>query len=450
MSKSERAQFATRLGVLATTVGSAVGLGNIWRFPYEAGVHGGGAFMLVYIFFVLVIGIPVATAEFIIGRHTHSNVYGAFKKLHDSPFWKVSGVIGIVASLMILSFYSVVAGWTFEYILRSLQNFNGAETQEALHAQFNQFTSSWESVVWTLAFLLVNYLIIRRGVQNGIEKMSNILMPVLFVILLAFCVNSLFMPGASQGLEFLFKPDFSSITPQVLMGAMGQAFFSLSLGLGGLITYSSYFSSKTRLLGSAASMAGLDTLVAIFAGIIIFPSVFTFGESPAEGPKLVFEVLPSIFLDMKFGQVWSVLFFVLLFLASLTSTISMSEISIAYFTEERHMSRRNATLLNTAIAMLFGTLSALSFGPLRHMTVCGRGVFDLLDYLSSTILLPLGGMIISIFVGWVIKRSVIYEQLDVVSPAKARLVKVVIFCLRYVAPTCILLVFLSGLGVIRF
>lgn len=450
MSKSERAQFATRLGVLATTVGSAVGLGNIWRFPYEAGVHGGGAFMLVYIFFVLVIGIPVATAEFIIGRHTHSNVYGAFKKLHDSPFWKVSGVIGIVASLMILSFYSVVAGWTFEYILRSLQNFNGAETQEALHTQFNQFTSSWESVVWTLAFLLVNYLIIRRGVQNGIEKMSNILMPVLFVILLAFCVNSLFMPGASQGLEFLFKPDFSSITPQVLMGAMGQAFFSLSLGLGGLITYSSYFSSKTRLLGSAASMAGLDTLVAIFAGIIIFPAVFTFGESPAEGPKLVFEVLPSIFLDMKFGQVWSVLFFVLLFLASLTSTISMSEISIAYFTEERHMSRRNATLLNTAIAMLFGTLSALSFGPLRHMTVCGRGVFDLLDYLSSTILLPLGGMIISIFVGWVIKRSVIYEQLDVVSPAKARLVKVVIFCLRYVAPTCILLVFLSGLGVIRF
>ena len=450
MSKSERAQFATRLGVLATTVGSAVGLGNIWRFPYEAGVHGGGAFMLVYIFFVLVIGIPVATAEFIIGRHTHSNVYGAFKKLHDSPLWKVSGVIGIVASLMILSFYSVVAGWTFEYILRSLQNFNGAETQEALHAQFNQFTSSWESVVWTLAFLLVNYLIIRRGVQNGIEKMSNILMPVLFVILLAFCVNSLFMPGASQGLEFLFKPDFSSITPQVLMGAMGQAFFSLSLGLGGLITYSSYFSSKTRLLGSAASMAGLDTLVAIFAGIIIFPAVFTFGESPAEGPKLVFEVLPSIFLDMKFGQVWSVLFFVLLFLASLTSTISMSEISIAYFTEERHMSRRNATLLNTAIAMLFGTLSALSFGPLRHMTVCGRGVFDLLDYLSSTILLPLGGMIISIFVGWVIKRSVIYEQLDVVPPAKARLVKVVIFCLRYVAPTCILLVFLSGLGVIRF
>ena len=450
MSKSERAQFATRLGVLATTVGSAVGLGNIWRFPYEAGVHGGGAFMLVYIFFVLVIGIPVATAEFIIGRHTHSNVYGAFKKLHDSPLWKVSGVIGIVASLMILSFYSVVAGWTFEYILRSLQNFNGAETQEALHAQFNQFTSSWESVVWTLAFLLVNYLIIRRGVQNGIEKMSNILMPVLFVILLAFCVNSLFMPGASQGLEFLFKPDFSSITPQVLMGAMGQAFFSLSLGLGGLITYSSYFSSKTRLLGSAASMAGLDTLVAIFAGIIIFPAVFTFGESPAEGPKLVFEVLPSIFLDMKFGQVWSVLFFVLLFLASLTSTISMSEISIAYFTEERHMSRRNATLLNTAIAMLFGTLSALSFGPLRHMTVCGRGVFDLLDYLSSTILLPLGGMIISIFVGWVIKRSVIYEQLDVVSPAKARLVKVVIFSLRYVAPTCILLVFLSGLGVIRF
>lgn len=450
MSKNERAQFATRLGVLATTVGSAVGLGNIWRFPYEAGVHGGGAFMLVYIFFVLIIGIPVATAEFIIGRHTHANVYGAFKRLHKSPLWKVPGIIGIIASLMILSFYSVVAGWTFDYIIRSLQNFNGADTQEALHIQFNQFTSSWESVIWTLAFLLVNYLIIRRGVQNGIERMSNILMPALFVILVAFCVNSLFMPGVSEGLEFLFKPDFSSITPSVLMGAMGQAFFSLSLGLGGLITYSSYFSSKTKLLGSAASMAGLDTLVAIFAGVIIFPAVFTFGESPAEGPKLVFEVLPSIFLDMKFGQVWSVLFFVLLFLASLTSTISMSEISIAYFTEERHMSRRKATLLNTAIAMVFGTLSALSFGPLRHYTICGLGVFDLLDYISSTILLPLGGMIISIFVGWVMKRSIIYEQLDVKSHAKARLVRVVIFCLRYVAPTCILLVFLSGLGILGF
>lgn len=219
-----RAQFNTRLGVIATTVGSAVGLGNIWRFPYEAGVHGGGAFMLVYVIFIMVIGIPVVTAEFIIGRHSGTNVYGAFKRLHGSPYWRVVGAIGIIASLMILSFYSVVAGWTADYIVRSVQNFSGAHTQEALHQQFSDFTGSWSAVGWTLAFLLANFWILRRGVQKGIEKMSNIMMPALFVLLLVFCVNSLFMPGTAEGLRFLFKPDFSKIDSSVMLGAMGQAF----------------------------------------------------------------------------------------------------------------------------------------------------------------------------------------------------------------------------------
>lgn len=445
----KRAQFTTRLGVIATTVGSAVGLGNIWRFPYEAGVHGGGAFLLIYLFFIFVIGIPVICAEFIIGRNTGANISGAFRKLSPRGAWSRLGYVGITASLMILSFYSVVAGWTMEYIYQSLVGFSGVHSVDGLHRQFDAFArSDWRPVMWVVVFLALNFLILSRGVQKGIERMSNLLMPVLFVILIAFCVNSLTMDGARQGLEFLFRPDFSKIDSSVLLGAMGQAFFSLSLGLGCLITYSSYFSRDTPLVRSATVIAGLDTLVAILAGIIIFPAVFTFGEHPAAGPKLVFEVLPSIFADLPGGAVWSTLFFVLLFLASLTSTISMSEISIAYFCEEHGMSRRGATLLNTAIAMVFGVLCALSFGVLDGFRIFGMTLFDLFDYVSSNILLPVGGMAISIFVGWVLDKRIVRDELTDGGKRRVRMLGAIVFCLRYIAPVCIALVFFCGLGII--
>ncbi len=445
MSTKQRDKFSTKLGIIATTVGSAVGLGNIWRFPYEAGMHGGGAFMLIYCLFILIIGIPVITAEFIIGRSSGANVYGAFRSHSNSPVWKSVGLIGILSSIMILSFYSVVAGWTAEYIVRSLQNFNGAVTQAQLHEQFNSFTASWRSVLSTIIFLIINYMIIRRGVRRGIEMMSNLMMPLLFLILLIFCVNSILMPGAKEGLTFLFNPDFSQLTPSVWLGAMGQAFFSLSLGLGCLITYSSYFSKETRLLKSAGIIAGLDTLVAVLAGVIIFPAVFSFGESPAAGPKLVFEVLPAIFHNLQWGGLWSALFFFLLLLASLTSTISMSEISIAYFCEECNMPRSRATAVNTIIAVVLGSLCALSFGPLADLTVCGKTIFDIFDFCSSNILLPLGGIFISLYVGWVLKRSVIYAELDL---NRKWIVGILLFLLRFVAPIGISLVFIGGLGLI--
>jgi len=445
----KRAQFATRLGVIATTVGSAVGLGNIWRFPYEAGVHGGGAFLLIDLIFIFVIGVPVICAEFIIGRHTGSNVRGAFKLLAPGKAWGMVGYIGILASLLILSFYSVVAGWTLEYIYQSVTDFSGVHTAEGLHDQFDSFAqSNWRPVMWTAIFLLCNYWILARGVRSGIEKMSNIMMPLLFLILLVFAVNSLMMPEAARGLEFLFKPDFSKVTPSVLLGGMGQAFFSLSLGLGCLITYSSYFKKETPLVRTAFTTAGLDTLVSILAGVIIFPAVFTFGQEPAAGPKLVFEILPSIFSNLSGGMIWSTLFFILLFLASLTSTISMSEISIAYFVEEYGMSRKKATGLNIVIAMVFGVLCALSFGCLSDFTIGGLTLFNLFDYLSSNILLPVGGMVISIFAGWVLDRVVLYQELG--SPVKRfpRLIaKSIVFCLRFVAPICIGLVFIFGLGI---
>lgn len=446
----KRAQFATRLGVIATTVGSAVGLGNIWRFPYEAGVHGGGAFLLIDLFFVFVVGIPVVCAEFIIGRHTGLNVRGAFKALAPKRAWGVVGYMGLLSSILILSFYSVVAGWTMKYIALSLSDFDGINTVEGLHGQFDRFASSdWSPLVCTLLFLLANYLILARGVQKGIERMSNIMMPLLFVILAVFCVNSLMMPGAADGLKFLFSPDFSQVTPSVMIEAMGQAFFSLSLGLGCLITYSSYFRKETPLLRTAGTMAALDTLVAILAGVIIFPAVFTFGLQPEAGPRLVFEILPSVFCRMPGTMLWSTLFFVLLFVASLSSTISMSEICISYLTDELGMSRRKATFINIAVAMVLGSLCALSFGSLSGWKIFGMTLFNLFDYVSSNILLPLGGLLISLFVGWVLDRAVVRRELSPDGTRRGLLgARIVVFSLRYIAPVCIATVFVFGLGIV--
>lgn len=444
----QRAQFKTRLGVIATTVGSAVGLGNIWRFPYEAGVHGGGAFLLLYVGFIFLIGIPVICAEFIMGRGTRKNIFGAFRSLDKRRQWAWIGYMGILASILILSFYSVVAGWTVDYFIQSLCGSLKELSPEQHHVRFDNFSSGLMPVVWTLVFLSINAVVLLRGVRNGIERISNILMPVLFVILLIFCINSLLMPGAGQGLRFLFCPDFSKIDSSVLIGALGQAFFSLSLGLGTMMIYSSYFSDNTPLLKSASTTAALDTVVAIMAGIIIFPAVFTFHAEPAAGPKLVFEVLPSIFHNLPMGSWWSTLFFFLLMVASLTSTISMSEMCIAFFIEQLGLKRRKAVLLNSAIAMVLGTLCALSFGPISDVKVLGLTVFNLFDYVTSNIFLPLGGMLISIFVGWVVDRRVVEAQLTGCGTLKPWLLKTVVFCLKYVAPTGIGLVFLSGLHII--
>ena len=446
--KENRAQFATRLGVIATTVGSAVGLGNIWRFPYETGVHGGGAFLLIYVGFIFIIGVPVICAEFIMGRSTRSNIFGAFRALHGRPQWAWIGYMGILASILILSFYSVVAGWTVEYFVQSVTGTLASLDAGSRHEAFDMFCTGWKPVMWTLVFLAVNAVILLRGVKGGIERVSNVLMPVLFVILIIFCINSLLMPGASEGLAFLFRPDFSKVVSGVLLGALGQAFFSLSLGLGTMLTYASYFSDRTPLVKSAVVTSALDTCVAVLAGVIIFPAVFTFGAEPSAGPKLVFEILPDIFHRLPWGALWSSLFFFLLFLASLTSTISMSEIGIAFFCEQFGLTRKKATLLNCLIAMVLGTLCALSFGPLRDMTVFGLTVFDLFDYVSSNILLPLGGMMISIFVGWFVDRGILRTQLRGTGSIKEWILRVIVFCLRYVAPAGIALVFLSGLGVI--
>ncbi len=445
-SLGTRAQFATKLGVIAATVGSAVGLGNIWRFPYEAGTHGGGAFLLLYVAFVILLGIPVMCAEFALGRAGGSNAAGTFRKLGSPRGWPGVGFLGIFTSFLILGFYTVVAGWTMEYILASVTGEIGSGNTAAMHARFDAFTSSdWRPLMWTIVFIIINFLIISRGVQKGIEKISNILMPLLFVILIAFCINSLFLPKAAEGIDFLFHPDFTKIDGNTVLAAMGQAFFSLSIGMGVLMTYASYFSQDTALIKTAGITAVLDTAVAVLAGIIIFPAVFSFNEAPEAGPRLVFEVLPSIFSHMPGGAVWAALFFLLLFVASLTSTISLTEVVIAYLVEELDMSRGKATVLNAAGVIVMASLASLSFGPLRDFTICGLTFFNLLDFLSSNIFMPLGGMLICIYAGWVLRRKVLESQLSSGEKHPAWLVRAVIFLLRYVAPPAIFAIFAGGL-----
>lgn len=445
---NNRAHFATRIGAVATAAGSAVGLGNIWRFPYETGTHGGGAFIFLYIMFIMLIGVPVLCAEFIMGRQARANEIDTFRKLAPGQKWYLAGYLGLAASIMILSFYSVVAGWTMEYFYMSV---TGALSVNAdrLHEMFGCFVSDfWRPLLWTLIFLGLNLLVIIRGVQKGIERISNILMPMMLILLIVFCINSLLLPNAAEGLSFMFKPDFSKTDSSTLLSAMGQAFFSLSIGLGCMMTYGSYFSPTTRLGRCAATTALLDTAIAILAGVIIFPAVFSYGISPQAGPTLVFETLPAIFINMKGGYLWASAFFALLFLASITSTISMSEITIAYLTEKKNMSRKKACCVVIGTACVLASLCSLSFGPLSSATVCGLTVFNLFDYVASNLLLPIGGLIIAIFAGWRLDRRIVEKQMSNDGLHSVKLLKPLRFCLRYIAPAGILLILLNSIGII--
>lgn len=446
--KNERAIFSTKFGAIATTVGSAVGLGNIWRFPYEAGSNGGGAFMICYLIFVFLIGVPLLCAEFCMGRGTRSNIFGAYRKLGGKRIALFAGPLGIVASLLILSFYSVVAGWTVEYCLSSLTGALDFSNREIGHGQFVSLTTGVRPLIWTVVFLLANFLILICGVTKGIERASNILMPLLFLLLVAFCINSCFLPGFTEGISFLFTPDFSKITSGVLLSAMGQAFFSLSLGLGCMMTYASYFSNENKLGKTAVTTALLDSIIAILAGVIIFPAVFSFGLSPEAGPTLVFEVLPYIFNQLPGGMIWSTLFFLLLFLASLTSTVSMSEISISYFCEEKKINRKWATIISSAIALVGGLLCALSFGALSDFSIFGMNIFNLFDYLSSNICLPVGGFICSLFVGWWVDKKFISRQFTNEGQHKFPFFKLFRFCVRWICPAAIFLIFLNSIRII--
>lgn len=445
---SNRTTFTTKLGVISATVGSAVGLGNIWRFPYETGQNGGAAFLLVYLICVFFIGVPVMIAEFSIGRSAKANANKAYKILSPGTHWNIIGIMGIFASIFILGFYSVIAGWTLEYVFQALTNGLAGKSAAEFQESFTGFSSdTFRPLIWIFLFLALNYFIVSRGIKDGIEKASNILTPLLFVILIVFCIRSIFLPGASEGLKFLFHPDFSKIDSNVILRAMGQAFFSLSLGMGTLTTYASYFSDNTNLSKTAVTVGILDTTVAVLAGVLIFPAAFSFGIDPSQGPELVFITLPNIFQHLPGSLFWSVLFFILLSVAALTSTISLCEVGVAYLHEEFGITRKKATRILIAFCIVSSTLCSLSFGVLKDFKLFGLTIFNFCDFTASNILLPLGGMLIAIYVGWVLNKKIVFNEVSNRQSLKVGFFKLLIFCIQYIAPIAIALIFLSGLGV---
>ena len=447
---AKRAGFATRLGAIAAAVGSAVGLGNIWRFPYEAGANGGGAFILVYIGCIIVMGIPVILSEFIIGRSTHSNMKSALRQLSPGKKYYLFSYLCILGSFVVIGFYSVVCGWIIEYLYQAaLGNLHGHTPQEYEAIFMGLVSNPWRCVGWTVIFLILNFLVMSRGIEKGIERVASIMMPLLFVILIIFCINSLLLPGAFKGLEFLFYPDFSELTLRGVLDAFGQAFLSLSIGISCLVTYGSYFKDDLSLSKDAATVGVLDTLVAILSGVMIFPAVFSFGVEPTAGPRLIFEVLPGIFQQMPGGYLWALLFFLLVFFASLTSTISLSEIPITFLIEEHKLSRRVAILWSAFFTFILAVLAALSFNVLDDVKLFGKSIFDAMDYAASNIFMLIGGLFTAVYVGWILDRKIVHDQLTNGGRLKATVVEpYLIFCLRYIAPVSIIFIFLYLTGII--
>jgi len=448
---SERDSFTSKFGIIAAAAGSAIGLGNIWRFPYVVGENGGGAFLFLYLAFVLAIGIPVMLSEFTIGRRTQRNPIGAFLKLAPGKPWFLIGIMGVGAAFMILAFYAAVAGWTLEYLYQSAVNGFAGKSPDELGEMFTAFREgSWRPILWFLVFMILTASIVISGIQNGIEKYTKILMPVLLVILIILSIRSLTLPGAGEGLRFLFKPDFSKITAGTILEALGQAFFSLSIGMGTLITYGSYIKKNDNLANTAISVSLADTFIAILAGVAIFPAVFAFGIDPAAEEGLVFITLPNIFQQMTGGYFFSLLFFVLLSVAALTSTISVLEVVVAWFVEELKMTRRRATILATFLISILGLFAAGSWGWFENMRLFGRNIFGLLNFTSANILLPLGGFFIVLFVGWFMGKAAVKAELSNEASLKARFLLVFMFLVRFIAPIAIAIVFLNGIGIINF
>lgn len=450
MVNNNRVTFGSKLGVILATVGCAVGLGNIWRFPYMVGANGGAAFLLVYIICILLLGLPVMITEFFIGRHSRKNAAGAFKVMAPGTKWSIIGYNGVLAAFLILGFYSVVSGWTLEYIYQAVTGSLEGKTAADFTVAFQSFSSSiYRPIGWTIVFITLTHFIIVSGVEKGIERASKIMMPVLFLILILLCLRSITLNGASEGLAFLFKPDFDKISSSVVLSAMGQAFFSLSIGMGCLITYSSYFGKETKLQTTALQVTVLDTLVAILAGIMIFPAVFSFGIEPTAGPELVFITLPNVFEQLPWGNLWSLIFFILLGLAALTSTISLHEVATAYVHEEYRMSRKKAAWFVSAGVLVLGVFSSLSFGLLKEYTIFGLTFFEALDYLTAKIMLPLGGMLICIFVGTRIDKKILKAELTNQGTITFHFFNTYAFFIKYIAPVAIGLIFLNELGLIK-
>ena len=452
METTGRTNFGSRLGVVLATAGSAVGLGNVWRFPYMVGNDGGAAFIVVYLCCVLFLGIPGMVAEFVVGRASHTNAARAYRSLSDHPLWGITGYVGVITSMIILGFYAVVAGWCLQYLYASLtEQLQGSK--EYVVEYFTTFsTSLFRPAVAAVLFILITHHIVAIGVRGGIERASKLLMPMLFIILIILVVASCLLPGAWGGITFMLKPDFSRITRGVLLDALGQAFFSLSLGTACLTTYASYFKSNTQLSKSAVNIALIDILVALLAGMVIFPAAFSVGVRPDAGPSLIFITLPNVFQQAFVhlpitGYCISVLFYALMALAALTSTISMHEIGTAFFHEELHISRKAAAWVVTSVCSIIAILSALSMAHTECLQLQGRPLMECFDYVTAQVLMPLGSLATCLFVGWVLPKRIVAHQLTNGGTLKDGFAFVFLFVVKYICPIAIAAIFLHQFGV---
>ena len=453
MSQQERAKFGSKMGVILATAGSAIGLGNVWRFPYMAGENGGAAFIIFYILCVVMLGLPCMVSEFIIGRHAQANTARAYNKISASRIWTAVGCLSVLTGFLITSYYAVVSGWCLQYIYASLMGHLDGDPEYFKQYFANFSTHPVKPIVWTVAILGITHLVIQHGVRDGIERASKMLMPTLFILLLVLVVSSCLLPNAIAGIEFLFKPDFSKVTPDVLLGALGQSFYSMSIGMGCLCTYASYFSRHTNLLRSAVQIGIIDTFVAILAGLMIFPAAFSVGVSPDSGPSLIFITLPNVFQQAfsgmpLVGYIISLAFYALLSLAALTSLISLHEVSTAFFHEELHIGRKKAALIVTLSCSVLGAFCSLSLGGYEVMSFLGKTLFDIFDFVTGQVFLPLCGFFTCLFVGWYIPHKVVKDEFTNWGTLKGSMFSVYLFFIKYVCPLFILLIFMHQFGLI--
>ena len=443
----KRDSFGSRFGALVAMAGSAVGLGNLWRFPYLVGENGGAAFIIIYILLSFIICLPIFVSEFVLGRRSQKNAYAAFRDLSGGSAWKYVGLMTVIVPLVVASYYSVIGGWSFEYLFKACTfSFNGS--QASMSSMFTDFVSSpWAPLICHTIFLLTTCLIVVVGIKDGIEKFSKVMMPLLFFIVIAIAIYSVCLPGAKAGLDYLFNPDFSKIDGKAIAAALGQAFFSLSLGFGTILTYASYVDKKENALFQSTATAVSDLMFALIAGVAIMPAVFAFGLNPQSGPGLVFETLPFVFGQMPAGGFIAILFFVALLVAALTSSISMIEVAVAYLVEEKKFSRIGACAALFALCWTVGAMCSLSFGPLSDFTIGGRTIFDFFDNLSSNILMTLGSLLTVIFVGWRLKRTDVYDEFTNGGSlsTNVKVFGVLWFLIRYICPLAIIFIFVYGL-----
>ncbi len=450
-----KAKFSSKLGLIAATVGSAVGLGNVWRFPAEVQGGGGAAFLIIYILCVLILGIPVMLAEFSLGRAGGTDAIGNFAAVAPKHRrWRAFGALSVLTAFLIAIFYMVVAGWTLEYLWESITGGlytpqDGMQPGAELFLVKKSFyiTDPWRPLIATIVVCAINLVVMLGGVQKGIERLSNFLMPMLFVLLLIFGIFSLTLPGAGEGIEFFFSPDFSKVTPGVVLKALGQAFFSLSLGMGILMTYAAYYPADTRLARTASTVSLLDLVVAVMMGVIIFPALTSFGlqSHGVMGTALVFVTLPEVFMQLPFTALWSSLFFLLLVIAAITSTVSIVEVCVRCLEDRLDFSRRKAVFSLMGIVTVLSIVCSLSMGPLNHLTIAGLNFFDLLDTVTANYMLPIAAIGMCVFVGWVAPRNLLENQLTNNGSFRTHISTLLLYIIRYVAPLLIAAVLVSNL-----